>query len=53
VTFNPQLYQTLQSPDHVGGTDYINQLPDSLRADSMLAIAPSVFSFRTVFPGSV
>ena len=34
-----QLYQTLQSPDHVRGTDFINQLPDSLPTDSMLAIA--------------
>ena len=34
-----QLYQTLQSPDHVRGTDYLNQLPDSLSADSMLALA--------------
>ena len=29
-----QLYQTLQSPDHVRGTDYLNQLPDSLSAEA-------------------
>ena len=34
-----QLYQTLQSPDNVRGSDLLNQMPDSLSADSMLALA--------------
>ncbi|HEY0670944.1 MAG TPA: hypothetical protein VGD27_01695 [Longimicrobiales bacterium] len=46
-----QLYQTLQSSDHVRGTDFINQLPDSLPVDSMLAIAttgPHAYEIRQV-----
>ncbi|HEY0305488.1 MAG TPA: hypothetical protein VGC44_10950 [Longimicrobiales bacterium] len=34
-----QLYQTLQSPDHVRGTNYIGQLPATLSADSILALS--------------